>query len=257
MPRRRDVEWKEGNEMLQGRKRKGLCAVVLALALCLGPAPAATAQAEPAPPGERGQFTVEYTVNGTRWPDWTFTTQVETAAQALAAAPDHLQELGTGYERLPQPQAEGKTVIVAYRTKICLASTLVVQAGYYDEAGNLAGTAVQEYAAPAGERAVIDYLEGTWEGEEYIPVSLTLQATPFADSDSTSEAQLALTDSLCCGEGVHYVLLARLERRATGQAARLLCENEALQAMVSGAAQAGPKPAAHSLRVAAGGALCA
>ena len=120
-----------------------------------------------------------------------------------------------------------------------------------------AGTAVQEYAAPAGERAVIDYLEGTWEGEEYIPVSLTLQATPFADSDSTSEAQLALTDSLCCGEGVHYVLLARLERRAAGQAARLLCENEALQAMVSGAAQAGPKPAAHSLRVAAGGSLCA
>ena len=146
---------------------------------------------------------------------------------------------------------------MAYRTKICLASTLVVQAGYYDEAGNLAGTAVQEYAAPAGERAVIDYLEGTWEGEEYIPVSLTLQATPFADSDSTSEAQLALTDSLCCGEGVHYVLLARLERRAAGQAARLLCENEALQAMVSGAAQAGPKPAAHSLRVAAGGSLCA
>ena len=104
--------------MLQGRKEKGCALWCWRWRCALALRRPQQHQAEPAPPGESGQFTVEYTVNGTRWPDWTFTTQAETAAQALAAAPDHLQELGTGYERLPQPQAEGKTVIVAYRTKI-------------------------------------------------------------------------------------------------------------------------------------------
>ena len=181
-------------------------------------------------------------MNGTRWPDWTFTTQAETAAQALAAAPDHLQELGTGYERLPEPQAEGKTVIVAYRTKICLASTLVVQAGYYDEAGNLAGTAVQECAAPAGERAVIDYLEGTWEGEKYIPVSLTPAGHAFCRQRfHLRGAACSHRQPLLRGRGT--LCAAGAPGTAGGRAGRrLLCENEALQAMVSGAAQPDRSP---------------
>lgn len=122
---------------------------------------------------------MEYTVNGTRWPDWTFITQAESAAQALAAAPDHLRELGGDYEKLPQLQAEGTVLTVAYRTKVRLASALVVKSDYYNGDGALAGTVVQEYEAPAGERAVIDYLEGSLEGIEYIPVRLVLQATPF------------------------------------------------------------------------------
>ena len=140
--------------MLQGRKGKGMCAVLLMLVMCFGPVPA-EAQAEGAPPDSARRYTVEYTVNGTRWPDWTFTIQAESAAQALAAAPDHLGELGGDYEKLPQPQAEGTVLTVAYRTKVRLASALVVKSDYYNGDGALAGTVVQEYEAPAGERAVI------------------------------------------------------------------------------------------------------
>ena len=229
-----------------------MCAVLLVLAMCFGPVPA-TVQAEGVPPDSTRRYTVEYMVNGIRWPDWTFTTQAESAAQALAAAPDHLRELGSGYEKLPQPQAEGTVLTVAYRTKARLASTLVVQADYYNGDGALAGTAVQEYAAPAGERAVIDYLEGTLEGIEYIPVHLVLQATPFADSDSTNEMQLALTDNVCCGEGVHYLLLVRFEQRQPGQEGQVACKNDALQAMASSAAQAEMQPAVHPVQVTAGG----
>ena len=74
-----------------------MCAVLLMLVMCFGPVPA-EAQAEGAPPDSARRYTVEYTVNGTRWPDWTFITQAESAAQALAAAPDHLRELGGDYE---------------------------------------------------------------------------------------------------------------------------------------------------------------
>ncbi len=56
---------------------------------------------------------------------------------------DYLGELGSGYEKLPQPQAEGTVVTVAYRTKARLASTLVVKADYYNGDGALAGTVVQ------------------------------------------------------------------------------------------------------------------
>ena len=132
----------------------------------------------------------------------------------------------------------------------------MVQAGYYDEAGNLAGTAVQEYAAPAGERAVIDYLEGTWEGEEYIPVSLTLQATPLQTAIPPPRRSLLSPTAFAAGKGCTMCCWRAWNG---GRPARPpgFCENEALQAMVSGAARAGPKPAAHSLRVAVGGSLCA
>ena len=238
--------------MLQGRKGKGMCAVLLMLVMCFGPVPA-EAQAEGAPPDSARRYTVEYTVNGTRWPDWTFTIQAESAAQALAAAPDHLGELGGDYEKLPQPQAEGTVLTVAYRTKVRLASALVVKSDYYNGDGALAGTVVQEYEAPAGERAVIDSLEGSLEGIEYIPVRLVLQATPFADSDSTDETRLALTDNICCGEGVHYLLLVRFEQRQPGQEGQVACKNDALQAMASSAAQVEMQPAAHPVQVTAGG----
>jgi len=238
--------------MLQGRKGKGMCAVLMMLVMCFGPVPA-EAQAEGAPLDSARRYTVEYTVNGTRWPDWTFTTQSESAAQALAAAPDHLRELGGDYEKLPQPQAEGTVLTVAYRTKVRLASALVVKSDYYNGDGALAGTVVQEYEAPAGERAVIDYLEGSLEGIEYIPVRLVLQATPFADSDSTDETRLALTDNICCGEGVHYLLLVRFEQRQPGQEGQVACKNGALQAMASSAAQVEMQPAAHPVQVTAGG----
>ena len=50
--------------MLQERKGKGMCAVLLVLAMCFGPVPA-EAQAEGAPLDSARRYTVEYTVNGT------------------------------------------------------------------------------------------------------------------------------------------------------------------------------------------------
>lgn len=201
---------KEGNVMLQGRKGKGMCAVLLMLVMCFGPVPA-EAQAEGG--AARQCKAVHGGIYGKRHPlaglDL-YHTGLKALHRPWRPLPDHLGELGGDYEKLPQPQAEGTVLTVAYRTKVRLASALVVKSDYYNGDGALAGTVVQEYEAPAGERAVIDYLEGSLEGIEYIPVRLVLQATPFADSDSTDETRL--------GPHRQYLLRGRRPLFAAGAA---------------------------------------
>lgn len=224
--------------MLRG-KQKGICAMMLVLLLCLCPASAARVQAE----AESRPYTVQYTVNGILWPDWSIQLQADNARQALANAPNHLKDLGAGYEQVWQNQPQGPVLTVAYRTKSCRASTLQVDASYY-ASGRLVGHTVQEYAAPAGNRAVIEYLEGTYQGKEYTPVYLSLEHTAFADSDTSLQTPIDLTQTICCSEGVYYILHVRFEKRREPAQAAVACEAQALQSM---AATAGTAPKTDAL----------
>lgn len=174
----------------------------------------------PLPQNENLSYQVEYYVNGTLYPEWTYQAQLPQGELLVREVENHLYDLPYGYSETPKlllPNKlayTGQILCVYYEGPDFSASTIEINSSYYLNSNILENTSVRELVYPNSENIpIITLLVGNNNGYEYDPLEITITRVPLIEGyGDQTQTKMPLTGSFIYEDSYRYIIDATFTR---------------------------------------------